>query len=131
MDEGSRAEALSWLDRARDDLGAAKKLLSGDDPYPATAAYHCQQCAEKALKAVLSTTAQPIPKTHDLRVLLALSANVESVLTRFTDAAEFLTPFATEFRYPSAMPDPTQTDVAEAIRLADEILTTVESRIMS
>lgn len=102
MDEVLRAEAISWLVRARNDLGAADKLLSGEDPYPATAAYHCQQCAEKALKAVLATTAQPIPKTHDLRGLLALSADIEPVLARFNDAAQLLTSFATEFRYPSA-----------------------------
>ena len=129
MDESARAEAQSWLERASDDLGAATKLLSGNDPFPTTAAYHCQQCAEKALKAVLSTTGQPIPKTHDLRVLIGLAANVEPILARFADSAEWLTPFATEFRYPSSTPDPSFDDVTKALRLAREILAAIEPLI--
>ena len=40
MPDLTPSEAESWLERARDDLGAARKLLSGIDPFLATAAYH-------------------------------------------------------------------------------------------
>ena len=54
MAKGASLEALAWLHRASDDLGAADKLLGGDTPFAATSAYHCQQAAEKALKALIA-----------------------------------------------------------------------------
>ena len=48
MDEATRAEVNAWLVKARRDVDSAKRLLVGDPPYRDTAAYHCQQAAEKA-----------------------------------------------------------------------------------
>ena len=86
MPDGTRPEAQRWLQRAHDDLGAARKLLSGADPFPATSAYNCQQAAEKALKAVISGTGDPIPKTHDLRVLVERCIQIDQALTELQDA---------------------------------------------
>ena len=102
MVEAASLEALAWLRRARDDLGAADKLLSGDTPFPATSAYHGQQAAEKALKALIAGTGKPVPRTHDLRVLLGLCVQIDPTLDGLADACDDLTPFATEFRYPTA-----------------------------
>lgn len=49
MDEATHGEVAAWLAIARRDLDSAKRLLVGDPPYRDTAAYHCQQAAEKAL----------------------------------------------------------------------------------
>jgi len=43
-------EALAWLSKADQDLGAARMLLDG---YPDVSLFHCQQAVEKALKAFL------------------------------------------------------------------------------
>ncbi len=43
----------SWLTKANHDLGSARQLSHGPDPYFDTAIYHCQQAAEKALKGFL------------------------------------------------------------------------------
>ena len=40
-------EHEKWLEIAKEDLGVAKLSLSAE--YFSTAAYHCQQCSEKAL----------------------------------------------------------------------------------
>lgn len=45
-------EADEWITKAEEDLAAARRLLQ-DDPLPTPAAFHCQQAAEKALKAFL------------------------------------------------------------------------------
>ncbi|MCK0509195.1 HEPN domain-containing protein [Aromatoleum anaerobium] len=121
MPEPGLIEAQLWLNRARDDLGAAAKLLRGNDAYPATASYHCQQAAEKALKAVLATGDQPIPKTHDLRVLVERAAGIDPDLLMLQDIAEQLTPLATEFRYPSDVPDPTRDEARRALNMAREL----------
>lgn len=129
MPDPTRPEAESWLRRAHDDLGAARKLLSGDDPFPATAAYHCQQAAEKALKAIIAGTGDPIPKTHDLRVLIARCIRIDPSLAELEDACDELTPYATEFRYPTEVPDPGLGEVQSALELAEWVAAAIEIRI--
>ncbi|MBN2886407.1 MAG: hypothetical protein JXM75_06865 [Chromatiaceae bacterium] len=46
-----------------------------------------------------------------------------------TTAAEFLTPFATAFRYPGDALDPDPDDVAKAIALAETVLNFVLTRM--
>jgi HEPN domain-containing protein len=47
------------LDRARADLMAARNCLDGPHYLPEIAAYHCQQAAEKLVKAVLIYGIEP------------------------------------------------------------------------
>lgn len=122
-------EAAGWLMRARDDLGAAHKLLAEPDPFPATAAYHCQQAAEKALKALIASTDTPVPKTHDLRALIERCVAVDETLSVLRDACDELTPFATEFRYPTDAPDPTPGEVTQALKLSELIVVTISARL--
>lgn len=129
MRDPERIEAQLWLDRAQDDLGSATKLLRGRDPYPATAAYHCQQAAEKALKAVLAGARQQVPKTHDLRVLVERAALIDPRLLTLQDLAEQLTPLATEYRYPSDLPDPTPDEARQALAMARDFCTFVAEHI--
>jgi HEPN domain-containing protein len=112
-------------------LGAAGKLLSGTDPFPATAAYHCQQAAERALKATIAGTGDAIPKTHDLRILLGRSIRIDQSLAVLADACDELTPYATEFRYPGDSPDPSPDQVRCAHALAAHIVAVVARRIQA
>jgi len=130
MAEAREREAAAWLHRARDDLGAARKLLAGSDPFAATAAYHCQQAAEKALKAMIASTGDAIPKTHDLRVLLGRCIPLDQSLDELADACDELTPYATEFRYPGDTPDPGPDQVRGACDLAERIVATIACRIV-
>lgn len=52
MDEAKAHEIRQWLFKARNDLRSAVRLFTDDPPILDTAAYHCQQAAEKALKAL-------------------------------------------------------------------------------
>ena len=61
-----------WLKRADIDLTAIRNSLYGPEPSPESAAYHCQQAAEKIIKAGLITAGVHPPKQHDLRQLNAL-----------------------------------------------------------
>lgn len=51
MGEAKTHEIRQWLFKARHDLRSAKRLFTDEPPILDTAAYHCQQAAEKALKA--------------------------------------------------------------------------------
>jgi HEPN domain-containing protein len=54
-----------WLIAANEDLQAAEKLLSVQG-LTNLVVFHCQQCVEKSLKALLEEKELPNIKTHDL-----------------------------------------------------------------
>jgi HEPN domain-containing protein len=61
-----------WLQRARSDLALGEAALQTPGVLPEDACFHAQQCAEKALKGLLSDRGIPFPRTHVLEVLLDL-----------------------------------------------------------
>ena len=73
--------AKQWLGKARNDLlNADNNLKAQDVPYD-TVCFHCQQAAEKLLKAYLAANGTSPPVTHDLLLILekalALSSDVD------------------------------------------------------
>jgi HEPN domain-containing protein len=99
--------SAQWLDLARLDLRAAQALLSTPDRqsgFAGIAAYHCQQAAEKSLKAVLAGQGERIVKTHDLNLLLDLVSGNTAIPDRLLDSAVRLSPFSTAYRYPNVLP---------------------------
>lgn len=70
MDEPKLREVRQWIAKAGRDLRSAKRLFSDTPPLLDTAAYHCQQAAEKALKAFLAMHDIPFQKTHLLAPLV-------------------------------------------------------------
>jgi HEPN domain-containing protein len=54
MDDEKIKEIQRWLIKSQHDLGSANRLMEGEEPYLDTAVYHCQQAAEKAIKAYLT-----------------------------------------------------------------------------
>ncbi len=89
--------------KALSHLRSARALAALTEPATDTAVYHCQQAAEKALKAYLAFRDQPLERTHDLERLLELTTALEPALARLENPAEVLTPYATAFRYPDAL----------------------------
>lgn len=95
-------DVASWLEIC--DLDLRSVLLLCKD-CPETAAYHCQQAAEKLMKAVLLHSQLDIPKTHSLSVLVAKTPS-EHPLVPALKALVILQPYATIFRYPIDYPQP-------------------------
>lgn len=129
MDEATRAEVTAWLAKAERDLDSAKRLLAGKPPYRDTAAYHCQQAAEKSVKALLTAAGMDFPKTHDLTALVALAETRFQGFAQYREAAAVLTPYGTSFRYPGAVAEPDDADLCEAISLAERWLATVAAEL--
>jgi HEPN domain-containing protein len=123
------AEARSWLRRAWSDLAAASILLEAAEPRPDAALFHCQQAVEKAWKAFLFWHDTPFRKTHDLRELGELCANLDPALGSLADAAAELTPLAWLYRYPGEPAEPTTEEGDEALNLAREVYEAVLSRL--
>jgi HEPN domain-containing protein len=65
-----------WFAKAELDYRAAERLVRDPEPLREIIAFHCQQAAEKYLKAVLVSLQIEFPKTHDLEELLELLAPV-------------------------------------------------------
>jgi HEPN domain-containing protein len=128
-DEAKRDLVRRWLVKAWHDLAAAGKLAGGPDVYLDVAIYHCQQAAEKALKAFLVFHDQRFQKTHDLRVLVELARPFDATIDQCLDLAERLTPYATAFRYPSEVLDPDTERFQEALEAADMIYRFVLARL--
>ena len=65
-----KPSTLEWLRKADDDRAVAKKLARGKQPLHDGICFHCQQCVEKLLKALLEELGLHIAKTHDLEKIL-------------------------------------------------------------
>ncbi|MCF7763344.1 MAG: HEPN domain-containing protein [Verrucomicrobia bacterium] len=63
-------EAKAWMVKAWRDLETARRAVTGEPPFYDVAAYHCQQAAEKAVKAILVHHGRAYEKTHDIEVLV-------------------------------------------------------------
>ena len=123
MDEANQELVRDWLTRADHDLRSARALVSLADPLLDTAIYHCQQAAEKSVKAWLQANDETIPRTHDIEDLVELSGRINPGFKAFAQAAETLTPYASAFRYPGGFeePMPSREEFDEALKHAQTI----------
>jgi HEPN domain-containing protein len=121
MDEKKRAAVHAWLLKAQRDLAVAHKLSGDDDPYLDSAIYHCQQAAEKAIKAYLVFQDQRFEKTHDLELLTGLAQPYEAGFSSLLKPAVLLTPYASEFRYPGDFIDPSREEFEEAMEATKKV----------
>jgi hypothetical protein len=92
--------AGGWLAVVDDDIRQVVNNLHGPKPSLSGAAYHCQQAAEKLVKAVLSASAIPFPKSHDIAALVGLLP-ADHPLKSHLKVLEKLTPYGVAYRYPS------------------------------
>jgi HEPN domain-containing protein len=87
--------------KAEGDLVAVRKLARGSEPAHDATCFHCQQVAEKYLKALLEELGRPVPRTHNLVALLRLLLQHHAALGRLRRGLDFLIRFAVDTRYPS------------------------------
>ena len=91
-------EVADWLAHATEDSLVAG-LLAPHGLFASTG-YHCQQDAEKRLKALLVAVDVDPPRTHNLLILLGLIRDAGIELADLDSACAELTPWATVSRYP-------------------------------
>ena len=90
-----------WIKKAESDYQAAlalsrrRKLTFHDE-----ACFHCQQSAEKYIKARLEEANIRFQKTHDLDMLLQYVLPVEPLWAALLPALLRLNRYAVRFRYP-------------------------------
>jgi HEPN domain-containing protein len=89
-----------WVAKAEEDVATVRLLATQDIAvFGAIVAFHCQQAAEKYLKACLRERNVDFPKVHDFERLLRLCESLSSEFDAIGDAAARLQPFAVQARY--------------------------------
>ncbi len=118
MSDQTPEAVAQWLAKARSDWTTVEILLASGHAPPETVCFHCQQYVEKLLKAVLTREGIEAPKTHDLRRLIQLVGPSVPGLLSLVDAADGLTVYGVQTRYPGDWQPTGPDEMERAVRLA-------------
>lgn len=121
-EKGAPGSPAQWITHAESDLRLGR--LGVDDPLVlrAQVCFHAQQAAEKSLKAVLLSQKIEFPYTHDLKGLLRIAETNGVTVPSAVQEAAHLTPYAVETRYPGDWMEITESDVQEALQIAEHTI---------
>lgn len=110
-----------WIARAIGDLALARVPLP-EGGYYEDLCFHAQQAAEKAIKAVYKKHCLTFRYSHDLGELLADLMNQGLTVPPEVEAAQILTAYAWESRYPGLAEPVTDEEYREAIQQSDDVV---------
>ena len=122
-----KRETAAWVLKAEDDLGGARALAAAVPPRKDLVCFHCQQAAEKYLKALLQKLGAVVPRTHDLEDLLNLLLAHDATLAPLRTRLASLSRYAVEVRYPG--PRATLRQMQSALRTADRVRAELRQRL--
>jgi HEPN domain-containing protein len=93
-----------WLRYSQSDMTAARYMFYNVNPKELEiSVFHCQQCAEKALKAYLVAHELDPPKIHDLLILCKMCAEIDTEFLSLVNISSDLNPYAVAARYPKQL----------------------------
>ena len=117
-----------WVEKAESDFYSADVLLhAGEFPIPDSVCFHCQQCAEKYLKAFLQERMVRFERTHNLTTLLDLCLPLDQGFENLRGELEKLENYSVAVRYPGAR---VSVEIAqEAFALAKKIREFVRTKL--
>lgn len=120
-----------WLRHARSDLALARAVEDNPDVLPNQTAFHAQQAAEKAIKAVMIHEGIDFPLTHDLKELVKRWTNSGRLWPHALANVKALNPYAVESRYPGYSHQISRTEMLAAIEMAEQVVLWVETVLNS
>ncbi|HXU38093.1 MAG TPA: HEPN domain-containing protein [Blastocatellia bacterium] len=111
---------LEWISKAEDDFHVAQmSYRARRHPSYDAAVFHCQQCAEKYLKARLEEAGIPFLRTHDLLLLHQKTLTAEPSWIVLQSFLIVLGPYAVAYRYPGI--SATRLDARVALKNCREV----------
>jgi HEPN domain-containing protein len=113
--------------KAEADLLGARSLSREKPPLHDLTCFHCQQSAEKYLKALLQELGIVPPRTHHLEDLLHLLLPSDPKLRILRRQLVSLSRFAVDFRYPGF--NATKRHASIALRYAERIRLEIRTRL--
>ena len=121
------AETQQWITSAERDRDTVQILRAAPRRPYEIIAYHCQQCAEKYLKALYVQTDRKPPFIHDLLKLCRGVQDQCQDLENIEANCERLTPFGTVTRYPGSIMEPGPEHMPQVTSWMESIRTSVRS----
>jgi HEPN domain-containing protein len=118
-----------WIHKAEHDIGMAELALVNRPEYTDAICFHCQQAAEKYLKAYLVFLNIRFERKHNLGYLLDMISEQQPVPETIYDLAEKLEDYAVETRYPDDWFDIPLVEAEEAFDIAKNVKEYVLSKI--
>ena len=122
-----KRQTVQWIRKAEEYWEGANELAARNLPLPDLACFHCQQAAEKYLKALLQESGAAVPRTHDLEDLLDLLLPHAVSLARLRRGLASLGRYAVDYRYPGRTA--TRRNMQSALRHADRLRREVRTRL--
>ncbi len=123
------AEVHRWVEKGENDFRNAEYVLTLVENCPFdTVSYHCQQCAEKYLKAALICQNVEFPRTHDLVVLFNLLNKSEPLTLRIEDIQP-LNRYSIEARYPGNWEPIEESEARAAFEMVRKIRDVVRAQL--
>jgi len=114
-------EVARWAEKAEHDFLAAEHAMElAEAGLTDIVCFHCQQCAEKYLKALLLYRAVAFPRTHDLRLLLDLVPTGVSLGLQREQVIP-LNRYVIEGRYPGDWEPITVEEAQRALEMAQAV----------
>jgi len=107
-----------WIYEGNNDLGLAEFVIKNDGTYYDLVCFHCQQAAEKFLKAYIIYLNLYYKKIHDLKYLLNVIKKKRTVPEPLFEQADLLSAYAIDSRYPDHWNDPSLEETKECIKAA-------------
>lgn len=101
--KGDSKRYYDWIYHASLDRMAAEVLCNDPQLYYA-AAFHCQQCIEKALKGYLLFKSRHLLDGHNLTWLCKQAAMMDDSFIQWIDESAVLNRYYIETRYPADIP---------------------------
>lgn len=128
LEPGVRA----WAEKADNDLLCIANNVAAERVPWDVVVFHAQQAAEKLLKALLVSTGEAVPRTHDLVALLSSVSRSGFPLAGSRSEIDVLSRFGAAVRYPDPVYSPTEEDgremAAAASRFREAVLALLEAR---
>ena len=119
---------MELVHKAEGDYITMQSMLPqiGTRTIPDIICFHAQQCIEKYLKAWLQEANIRVPRTHDLNQLLRLIVSTHPEWRKWHIPFAPFDTYAVDGRYSGAA---TEEDVAQAVRLCNEVRTEVRAAL--
>jgi len=122
-------DILEWVNIAQADYDYALKTSKLFYPAPVEMiCYHCQQSAEKVLKAYSLAKGDKLVKTHDLVMLINMCKQHSPDFNEYTKICSKLTSYISISRYPPQI-EITEGDMKVALKGTREILEFTKSKL--
>jgi HEPN domain-containing protein len=117
-----------WIMKAEHDLKTAENAFNASEVMTDTLCFHCQQAAEKYLKAFLVSHDIVPEKTHEIARVLEACVNIDAAFEQIKYAVA-LTEYAVELRYPDDFYFPSLDESKTAYELALKVKAFVLERL--